>query len=229
MSSVLGFFLAILLGTCSSILLLDKLKQTNKTILCFGDSLTHGMVVPSADDWRRTHPYTLRLADLVGNYTSVLTKEKIPVGVIEKGVNGELVDKMVHRMPHVLKSHPEVGVAVILGGTNDLGSKHSADKILTNIVKVHRTVMMHNVPSIAMTIPQVQWPINNSARLEVNEGIRDFVKHYEGKVYLVEMESAFDQKVPENKKYWSVDFAHFSSQGYDAIAEMVFKVLAKIE
>ena len=187
------------------------------------------MIVPTAEDWQRTHPYAIRLSDLVGNYTSVLTKEKIPVGVIEKGVNGELVDKMVHRLPHVLKAHPDVGIAVVLGGTNDLGSKHPADRILTNVVKLHRILMMQNIPSIAITIPQIQWPINNSARIEVNEGIRDFTKHYEGRVYLVEMENAFDQKAPENRKYWSIDFAHFSPLGYDAIAEKVFKVLAKIE
>lgn len=39
----------------------------NGTILCFGDSLTHGMYVTADGEWRKTHSYTIKLAELIKN------------------------------------------------------------------------------------------------------------------------------------------------------------------
>ena len=60
-------------------------------------------------------------------------------------------------------------------------------------------------------------------------GIRSFASHCTSRVKLFDMESLFDQLHPDDKnnKYWSVDYLHFSSLGYDTIGELLYQEILR--
>lgn len=206
---------------------------TGRTLLAFGDSLTEGF---------GGQPYTERL-----------TKRLMNLTIVNEGVSGDLAIDMVKRLPSVLAALkergdvPSVGAAVILGGTNDLSLKQKTVDILASLIQMHRLVrsyikneqdheqlLTNMVITMVVTIPQISWfGINQTARIEINAGLREYVKAciLEGRngqqgppILLLDLESVFDQKDPNNKVFWS-DGVHFSSKGYDAIADMIYNKL----
>lgn len=99
-TSVVSLLLLLLLccRSCLSIALDEIVK--NRTILCFGDSLTHGMYrnFSSLSNPYGHHPYMLALQR---HFDS--SQEKY-VSVVELGVDGESVISMTERLPTVLDS-----------------------------------------------------------------------------------------------------------------------------
>ena len=217
------FLLLIFLQTLNGINIIDYLHNNNQSILCFGDSLTHGMLVLSPTDWHQTHPYSIKLNELS------------KLNTIESGINGQTANVMQNRITHALNhanaSGFDVGVVSILAGTNDLGHHDHADKIASYLKNIHEKVFevseMQNkrIYTIAITIPMISWTINNTARSEINKSLREFQVSHKDKVILVDLENEFDQSVLENKKYWSIDNAHFSALGYDSIASKIFNAM----
>lgn len=207
--------------------IIDYLQHNNQSILCFGDSLTHGMLVLSPTNWHQTHPYSIKL------------KEMTKLNTIESGVNGQTANVMQNRITHALQhaktSGDDVGIVSILAGTNDLGYKEPADKITSHVINIHNKVFdvaaMHNkkIFTIAITIPMISWGINDTARFDINKNLREFQILHKDKVVLVDLENEFDQKLEENKKYWSTDLAHFSALGYDTIASKIFHAMQTFE
>jgi len=198
-------------------------------ILCFGDSLSRGLFVAENGDWHKNHPYAKELNRLLNNESVALAA----------GVNGELTQDMVERLPRVLEAHPLTRAVIILGGTNDLGHRKPAEEVIANIVKLHKiahnaTVPNNNDPdeqdhptvfTVAVTIPQARWPFDPQVRLAINAGIRQLAKNDTCHVALLDLESQWNQSVPANAKYWSPDFVHFSPTGYDAIGQLAYDVL----
>lgn len=223
--------------------LLEYVK--GKIVLTFGDSLTHGMIV-TPDSWTNTHPYSLKLSQLINDSKTE---------VLERGISGELVTHMVERLPKELTaissrkknsssttSSSNVALVIILGGTNDLGHRHRTEKILEEIKILHKVSQRYEkendidndkdpnaikkVYTIAITIPQLNWDIQQESRIKVNAGIREFVKENNETTFLLDFENLFDQKVSSNLKYWSSDTVHFSSEGYDKIGEIIYEMLS---
>ena len=198
-----------------------------------GDSLTHGMYVYDEGNeriWQKVHPYSIQLQKSFNDVQRLSS-----VKVIEKGISGERTHSMVGRLPSELHS-TKPKLVIILGGTNDLFSKISADKIIRNVINLHQLALKyqassgHTTYTIAVTIPQLPMDSNNKEvnekRLEVNKGIRAFAKKCDSRVTLFEMESLFDQNnLVVNKKYWSVDNVHFSPLGYDTIGQLLYKLI----
>lgn len=196
-----------------------------------GDSLTHGMYVydiPGERVWQKVHPYSIKLQEL-------FKRVKQPsVTVIESGISGEYTDSMVVRIREVLSSvNPTL--VIILGGTNDIGGGVAIDKIMKNIMHMHRSALKHlkafngkEAFTIAVTLPQfpLEAKAANKRRLELNKEIRRFAEKCEARVKLFDMESFFDQNdMANNQKYWSVDHFHFSPLGYDTFGELLFKAI----
>jgi len=227
------FLLHIMLFSSEAGTLLDM--SQGKTILCFGDSLTHGMLV-NGEDWHQVHPYALKLNELIRKKFKTEGKENATT-VIEAGISGELASHMVHRLPAVMKkisegTRPDISVVVILAGTNDLGSRHSAKQVLEDVLTLHEYAKKHKKNSdstqtftIALSMPQLRWSINQEDRIEVNRGLKDYVQNTNSS-FFISLEEPFDQKQPENVKFWSTDMVHFSIEGYDKIGELVFDVLS---
>jgi lysophospholipase L1-like esterase len=138
-----------------------ELLDDDRTLLCFGDSLTHGTDRPHS-----VHPYALHLSELLkrpvvqGNGHGSLQTDNVPLGaVVENGWPGELTGSMVNRLPNALKTAHNPGLVVILGGTNDIGQGVDAERIVQNLIQLHET-SLHSaslqtglVHTIHMTVP----------------------------------------------------------------------------
>ena len=131
-------------------------------------------------------------------------------------------------------------VCIILGGTNDLGHRQSGVDIAANVVKLHEFVhRFHPTPSIttsgmqtysiAVTLPQLKWPIIQKERLRANALLRDYSKKCSKRVVLVDLENSWDQNIPENAIYWSSDFVHLSKKGYEDFARLIYSAMDAFE
>eukprot|EP01041_Mallomonas_annulata_P003120 gene3120-6138_t len=214
----------------------NKMKPSNlveycrgKSVLGFGDSLTYGLVRSDFGLSEDAHPYSIRLSNLLNNQTSHQTS------VFASGIPGEITSQMIARLPKKLRDYTNIGLVIILGGTNDIGHRIDVSDIVSNIKFLHTTSLHVNsenpqpVYTIAVTIPQSGWAVANNIqeRYKINEQIRKFVQSCPQRIALLDIENSFDQRVPENLKYWSDDRLHLSALGYDALGELLFETMLK--
>lgn len=87
------------------LLLLTPLTHAQKTIVCFGDSITAGRGAPAGHSYP---DYLQKLLDSRGYHYRVLNM----------GISGDTTKDAVSRLPNVLAAHPDL-VVVELGG-NDM-------------------------------------------------------------------------------------------------------------
>jgi lysophospholipase L1-like esterase len=134
--------------------------STGSTVLCLGDSLTHGLhVSPDDESGRSSHPYTIQLTKSLSQSLSLSLKS--PANVIEEGVNGATLKEMLARLPDLMKKYDPL-IVVILGGTNDLGMGHAnATHMLSTLAQLHKVALTHlrsdkkKVVTLGVTIPPV--------------------------------------------------------------------------
>jgi len=193
-------------------------------ILCFGDSLTKGLS-PEKDEWEKYHPYSIQLSRLINNHFNNVTNIK----VVDDGVNGEMTSIMNHRITLIL-SKTLYDVVIVLGGTNDLGHHRSKDEILNDIYEIHSTVHNFGIKSnrtivtFAMTIPPLEWKVDETVRAEVNNALREYVNKNITKTFLIDIDKVLTT-THTDRKYYCPDNVHFSPEGYDLIGELVFSSL----
>jgi hypothetical protein len=148
-------FLLFFLSLSPVAVTLDLVEHTvGETILCLGDSLTHGMyVTPDDETGQSSHPYSLQLTKSLKSATTV----------IEAGTNGATLTDMLATLPSLLRTHDPL-VVIILGGTNDLGRggvNATHDHMLGRLAQLHKLALNHiradkkKVITIAITIPPV--------------------------------------------------------------------------
>jgi lysophospholipase L1-like esterase len=194
-----------------------------KKIIAFGDSLTRGYHVSHKTAKPKFHPYVHTLS-LMMNYSSQ---------IVEAGLNAELTQHMIGRLPDVLELNPGFKVVIILGGTNDLWGLKNENTSVINIKELHRIALSTGnttdpIYTVAVTIPQAP-PIelNNSPhRRLLNEGIRKFSERCSQRIALLDLESAFNQSVPGNsEKFFGPDEIHLNVHGYDRLGELLHHVM----
>lgn len=208
--------------------LLNAIK--GRDVLAFGDSLTFGFV-PSKGGWGKSiiHPYSLELNLLLNNKEIFLNNNN---NVITNGRNGIQTDVMLNKITLLLNdrlNNKNLGLVIILGGTNDLGMHIPTRSIISNLLKIHHISQSYEgnfkVFTLAITIPMADWNWNETSRIEVNNELRAYSKRCPNSVALLDMETVFDQANPFNKIYWNEDRAHFSEYGYDAIGKLLYETI----
>jgi len=111
------------------------LLPSDATILCFGDSLTHGN---GADP---DEAYPAVLAELTGRT------------VINGGVPGEVTAAGVARLPGLLDEyHP--ALVVLLHGGNDILQRRSASEMASNLRTMAETVRSRGAAVVLLGVPQ---------------------------------------------------------------------------
>ena len=205
-------------------------------ILAFGDSLTAGNVGGELNEGR-DKPYTIRLSKLL--------KENHPNTSFQldnKGIYGDLVcGQMTERLPKVLKEYGPYDLVIILGGTNDIieAKKGLEETLFQGIKRLHGTVKDHGAKCIALTIPEtdvyfkdfgkkgLSWvkQEGENIRLIVNGKLRSSAKEYAENVILCDLAEKFPQQGLSDEdleKFWS-DGLHFTEEGYNKMAEIIYK------
>lgn len=191
-------------------------SDKNGTILAFGDSLTSGFPID--------HPYQIQLSTLLHN-----------AKVVQKGVPGEMASNMLSRFKSSIEE-AQPYLVIILGGTNDIMRNTPPSDTIADIIALHEYAQtwskQHNnmlTHTIAITAPDIYHGKFDYSRMAVNEGIREYVSRSNGVVKLLDLESSFNQSIPEKKIYWYEDSLHFSVLGYDTIAAMIHNTICSIE
>lgn len=218
---IVAIFLVVVAFLTVNSIPLEKLCK-DRSVIAFGDSLTHGLFV-SADPMNRRgeHPYSIALQSLMRNMSVV---------VEERGINGEKAAELMYKLPPLLKEKRADPIfVIILAGTNDLAYKLSHNSIVWHLKKMHNAVQLHalhikrNIYTIAMSIPELKWGVKDSDRLAVNRDMEEYARRCNSSVAYLDLNEKFNQSVPENTKFWSTDNVHFSKVGYDKIGHMLFK------
>jgi lysophospholipase L1-like esterase len=187
----------------------------SKTILAFGDSLTAGYLARGT----RFSPYTNRLNELV---------DRSKFTIFNSGVSGETTRSMALRMPILLKLLDKpLDLAIILGGTNDLGSTLTAAKIAANLQKIHCAVWKTGAKTIAVSIPEMRaeerYGWITKKRNDANLLMLDFVKQHADHVSYFDLAAAIPCvgiSSELRQQYWDDDL-HFSEYGYKRFGELL--------
>ena len=138
-------------------------------IVCFGDSLTLGYLSPTRDSPFPEHiPYGTYLQEWLGSNGSVVVH----------GVCGETTQDMQERFQaQVLDLQSQV--AIIIGGTNDLGLCVPTDTIFGNLQSFYEDAQAQGILPIAVTIPSLRediWQGDTTANDPVQSGINPAVE-----------------------------------------------------
>lgn len=234
---------------------LESFNQMSKDpvhVLGFGDSLTYG-IIKSGENAPSPHPYSISLSNLFGSDRNI--------SIYQSGQPGELTNYMVRRLKNLVMkkywNNKDLKLAIILGGTNDVGCGVNAPGIIQNLIQLHQII--HNISynqvgldystssrrsieninsqryavfTLAITIPDLEWPFNKNdhVRKSVNQALREYAQYCSHRVLLLDLEGMFNYQVnATNLQYWSGDGVHFSSVGYDTIAMMLYDTILKYD
>lgn len=115
-------------------------------LVCFGDSLTAGFQSPTRENPHgAATPYGDWLQEWLGSAAEV----------ISSGICGELTGEMLARFRRdVLRHRPHL--AVILGGTNDLGWNGTPAAIMRNLVKMYEQLLADGGRPVPVTVPSLR-------------------------------------------------------------------------
>jgi lysophospholipase L1-like esterase len=155
--------------------------------------------------------------------------------VLEAGIDGEQVTRMLMRLPEsvdkLIRAGTDVKFVVILGGTNDLNKAKdkTAGTVLKHIIRLHQEVQhdarsrKSTIYTVAVGIPEITgWGTSEEDRVKINAGLREYATQCADSVLYVDWEVAFSRKVEENSALWSSDNVHFSAKGYDKIGDILY-------
>jgi len=92
---------------------------------------------------------------------------------------------------------------------------------------VHKKSSIENpIYSVAISVPPCGWDIDESVRLAVNNGLKEFAQNCSHMVAFVDADKVFDVSKNSSKQaLWSSDKVHFSELGYDELGNVLFKTM----
>ncbi len=207
--------------------------MTQLNIVCFGDSLTLGYQSPtSCTPFVENIPY----GDYVQEWLGIRGQ------VVIHGVCGETTQDMRVRFQRdVLNLDPHV--AIILGGTNDLGCGISPDAIMDNLRVFYERAQAQKILPVAVTVPSLRddsgqdttYETNQrgqgvttaveqaiALRVKLNQSIKELGHTQQFPVvdwFTETCESQAKALAPE----FSNDGLHLNTAGYRKLAELVWK------
>ena len=226
----------------------DHIRKDNehKSIFCFGDSLTYGMV--GGDDMG-TYPYATYLEKELALSAPEMTQPKTTVGYL--GLPGWTAANMLAHindatdgMCTMIRKHPKLSLLIILAGTNDIGvmtdaGNAAAGRIIESIADLHKGAIdcaksMNNyvMHTLAIGIPgsAYQKYMRDAAEVasHVNKALDNLASSDERISYM-----AFPFAYNDNDSRWSKDGLHLSQGGYaflaQALAPQVRQILESMQ
>ena len=198
-------------------------KEAEQLVLCFGDSLTEGWYAYGS----KRHAYALRLEKLLAAHGAF--------ACVELGLAGECTPDMLVRLRDLHKACPtRFRFAVLLGGTNDLGSPNADPaRIAGNLASMcdvaHEGFGAERV--FVMTIPETMYDHDRddellrgatatNALLEALPADRPFVE-----VVPLRRKMPYEGLAEAERKLLWDDGLHWTAAGSDRVGEIVFESL----
>jgi acyl-CoA thioesterase-1 len=202
-------------------------------IVCFGDSLTLGYQSPTLRaPFVKNIPYGTYVQKWLGERGQVLVR----------GVCGETTQDMRLRFQEdVLDHRPQV--AIILGGTNDLGLGFSLTTMMENLGFFYEQTQAHGILPVAVTVPSLRDDAGEDVvfdkdqslrrltptveraiglRVTLNQSIKDLSRerHIPVVDWFAETCEVGTQALASE---YSNDGLHLNTTGYRKLAELVWK------
>ncbi|MFA9561301.1 MAG: SGNH/GDSL hydrolase family protein [Nitrospirota bacterium] len=202
-------------------------------IVCFGDSLTLGYQSPTLRaPFVKNIPYGTYVQEWLGERGRVLVR----------GVCGETTQDMRLRFQEdVLDHRPQV--AIILGGTNDLGLGFSLTSMMENLGFFYEQTQAHGILPVAVTVPSLRDDAGEDVvfdkdqslrrltptveraiglRVTLNQSIKDLSRERDIPVvdWFAETCEVGTQALASE---YSNDGLHLNTMGYRKLAELVWK------
>ncbi|MHA1636432.1 MAG: SGNH/GDSL hydrolase family protein [Candidatus Thorarchaeota archaeon] len=186
-------------------------------VLCFGDSLTAG--TPGFEpgyggDVRSQYGFWLIEEAKKEDYQSL--------EFTNRGVPGELASMMYSRFRRTL-NEDDYDVAIILGGSNDIGWGNEPVTIHASLNRLWQLGIENSITVIACTIPPIgsEYPTIQRAQQNLNELIKQSTRK---DILFVNIFSVLADKdrllLPV---YDSGDGLHLSVEGYRKVGETIWK------
>ncbi|XP_066934144.1 GATA zinc finger domain-containing protein 14-like [Clytia hemisphaerica] len=204
-----------------------KVEKPKKRILAFGDSLTKGTYSKNGS----VHPYSRHLVELLKDSDPNTNYE-----IFTEGVNGECACQgMVHRLPSELEDHKKIDLVIIIAGTNDLLKNDCLRDcdLFEAIKRLHEIAHRKKAKSILTTILESTFTPKKLTSQEyrdvlsdVNQNIRGYADYRDvkDKVKLCDIADEFPRKAPP-----LIDRIHPSPEGYDILAEILFRCIKEFK
>ena len=222
------------------------------TILAFGDSLTEGMM---RTDPVSFHPYTIQLQKLltkISNNQNIILKnlgvsgerasdmpsrlnkylnKSINLVIILAGTNDYiwLVADQQKITRYELLEQVKRGSQI----PTNTGLSREIDKIYQNILKLHEMCHSQRIITGVVTLPDIKfetdpfYTLYANQRKRINENLRKFAEKNKQKTIFIDLASHIPYVTGNEefrKMYWS-DAVHFSEEGYDKMASLIYSVL----
>ena len=200
-------------------------------MLAIGDSLTAGY----CDQGRSNHSYAIHLAKL-------LSSSPTPVVIDEQGRSGEKVYlTMAQRLQRLLSKSDASPYdwIIILGGTNDLACRNSAEKIFQPGLKPMFDAVLDSTEEcrlVAMTVIENGLYSPGEKDDKPRQDLNHLIRHYatahmeKDRVYLVDL----DKDIPyhgvqgshDRDSIWD-DLVHLTPAGYDRMATSIYRAIQR--
>lgn len=163
-------------------------------LLCLGDSLTEGYLIPKTSRWTN------------------LLRNELGIEVINCGISGDTTAGMLARCEMALTNHKPTHM-ILLGGTNDLWFGLKDELILSNIHAISRQARYHDVDCI-IGIPPAS--INLNELNVVHENYSECIRSFQSALiqYSKEDERPFiNFSVDLNRDHYLEDGVHINEKG----------------
>lgn len=180
-------------------------------IVCLGDSLTYGYMVPRKDTW-----------------VSHVGREYGKHELINKGINGDTSGGMLARLQEdVIKQQAQM--AIIMGGSNDIIMRCGISQCRANCMAMVNQLVYHKIKPV-LGIPTLidenslieEWAWMTDAK-EANKQLREYRKWILDfcKIYKIEYIDFQHTIEAEGQKDIYLDGLHLNKKGHHVMAEKV--------
>ncbi|KAK3397559.1 SGNH hydrolase-type esterase domain-containing protein [Sordaria brevicollis] len=194
-------------------------------ILCFGDSLTEGY-----SGWgSRFTPYSAKLGEMLQ-----MAFPDVDVEIVTDGVSGDLVTEegtfLERAKSYFAPTNPaefkHFDWAIVLGGTNDLGSNIHPEQIFQGLKQIYDLALSRKCKVLALTVPEIELSAGKTKELldlrrnELNQMIKTYKKP---NYYTFDLHAAFPfyaMPPADRSRYWD-DSIHFTPAGYDRMGNKI--------
>ena len=172
-----------------------------KELVCLGDSLTYG----ARDEYGRSYPAEL---------ARILTHKTGETWFCHNhGVNGDTSSDVLRRCWRVFASHPNVRLATLLVGTNDVDVQIPVEIYRDNLLQIIGAARIHGMRVIVGELPPVGFHPSVIGR-------QDALAAYSAEVRRVAGELGLATCSFESLAALLVDGLHFGHEGYVRMAEI---------
>lgn len=121
------------------------IKDSAKTILCYGDSNTWGQIPRSQNRYERSKRWTYILQNKLGN----------DFEVISEGLRGRTFNSGSEHLSMILSTHKPIDMVIVMLGTNDLKSDYdlSPKDIAIDLEKTIKIIREKEIQNIIIICP----------------------------------------------------------------------------